>query len=262
MGDLIYTGNTSLDGYTVDADGNFDWTTPDNEVFRYITDLEARVGTYLYGRRMYETMAVWDGPEFDDPGEIVGAGGQVVPVEPSALRRFAKVWRGADKVVFSRTLVPEAISTPRTRLVSNFDAESVRTMKAESNQPVSVGGPALAAAAIRSGLVDQLHRFVFPVVIGGGTPFLPTGVLLDLELLDEHRFASGVVHLHYRVLNGASAAATGAVPDAAKAPALAQAAAPAPGKRPAAAPAPRKSPAPTPTPSPSATPTSERAESS
>ena len=205
MGDLIYTGNTSLDGFTVDADGNFDWTTPDEEVFAYITELEARLGTYLYGRRMYETMAVWNGPEFDDPVEITGPNGQVIPIQPSSVQRFAAVWRAADKVVFSRTLGPEAITTPRTRLVRDFDVAEIRAMKAASDRPMSIDGPTLAVEAIRSGLVNQIHRFVYPVVVGGGTPFLPAGVRLDLELLDEHRFASGVVHLHYRVLNRAPA---------------------------------------------------------
>jgi dihydrofolate reductase len=179
---LIYSAITSLDGYVADEAGNFDWAAPDEDVHRFVNDLERPVGTYLYGRRMYETMVFWEAQDFS------GA--------PAFVRDFAEIWRAADKVVYSKTL--DAVSSARTRLERVFDPDAVRRMKAQSGQDISVGGPELAAQAIMAGLVDDYHLFVVPVVVGGGKRALPDGVRLDLELLDERRFASGVVHLRYR----------------------------------------------------------------
>jgi dihydrofolate reductase len=182
MGRLVYSQICSLDGYTADADGKFDWAEPDEEVHAFVNDLERPVGSYLYGRRMYETLAVW---------QSIGGADQ-----PEVVNDYAEIWRAADKVVYSTTLA--AVSTPRTRLEREFDPAVVRALTAASERDVSVGGPGLAASAIRAGLVEEFHLFVNPVVVGGGTRALPDGVRLDLGLVDEHRFGNGVVHLHYR----------------------------------------------------------------
>jgi dihydrofolate reductase len=183
MAKLIYTAITSLDGYIEDDKGRFDWAEPDAEVHSFVNDLERPVGTHLYGRRMYETMAVWQ-TVGDEPGL------------PAAEADFAEVWRALDKVVYSRTL--DAVSTPRTRLEREFDPEAVRRMKETADRDISVSGPGLAQHAFRAGLVDEIHLFVFPVVVGGGKPGLPRDVRVDLELLDERRFDNGVVHMHHR----------------------------------------------------------------
>lgn len=183
MGRLIYTGIASLDGYVADRDGNFDWSVPDEEVHAFINDLERPVGTYLYGRRIYEVMVAW---------ETVPTG----PDQPAAMRDFAEVWRAADKVVHSRTL--HTVSSGRTRIERDFDPEAVRQMKETARRDLSVAGPDLAAQAIQAGLVDEYRLFVSPVVVGGGTPYLPDGVRVDLELVDERRFGNGVVYLRYR----------------------------------------------------------------
>jgi dihydrofolate reductase len=183
MAALVYSAITSLDGYVADAAGNFDWAAPDDEVHRFVNELERPVGTYLYGRRMYDVMRFWESAA-DDPGL------------PPPMREYADVWRSADKVVYSRTLTDAA--TSRTRIEREFDADSVRRLKASTERPLSVGGPGLAAHALAAGLVDECHLFLTPVLVGGGTPALPQGVRLGLRLLDEHRFGSGVVHLHYR----------------------------------------------------------------
>ena len=182
MARLLYTAITSLDGYIEDRNGTFDWSVPDEEVHAFINDLERPVGTYLYGRRMYETMVYW---------ETVDTAG-----EPPPFRDFAELWRAADKVVYSKTL--EEASSARTRIERDFDPDEVRRMKAAAERDLGVGGPGLAAHAFRAGLVDECHLFLAPVVIGGGKRSLPDGVRLDLELLGERRFASGFVHLHYR----------------------------------------------------------------
>jgi len=183
MARLVYSAITSLDGYVADADGDFSWCAPDAEVHAFVNDLERPIGTYLYGRKMYDVMAVWetwpDGPD-----------------ESPVTLDFATIWGAADKVVFSRTLAE--VRTAQTRLVSAFDPAEIRTMKESASRDLSVGGPHLAAEAIRAGLVDEYHQIVAPVVVGGGTPWLPDGVRLGLELVGEHRFASGMVHLHYR----------------------------------------------------------------
>ncbi|SDX94488.1 Dihydrofolate reductase [Modestobacter sp. DSM 44400] len=184
MAELVYSAITSLDGMVADADGRVDWAEPDEELHAVVNEQERAIGTYRYGRRMYEVMVAW---------ETMPTG----PDQPAVVRDYAAVWRAADKVVYSTTL--PAVSSARTRLERVFDPDAVRRLKAEAARHLSVGGPGLAAAAFRAGLVDQVHLFVHPVVVGGGTPVLPAGVRLDLELLDEHRFGSGVVHLHHRV---------------------------------------------------------------
>ena len=184
MAKLSYTAITSLDGYIEDSAGRFDWAMPDAEVHAFVNDLERPVGTHLYGRRMYETMAVWQ-TVCDGPGV------------PAAEADFADVWRGLDKVVFSRSL--DAVWTPRTQLEREFDPEAVRRMKDTATRDISVSGPGLAQHAFRAGLVDDVNLFVFPIVVGGGKPGLPRDVRVDLELVDERRFGNGVVHMHHRV---------------------------------------------------------------
>jgi dihydrofolate reductase len=181
---LVYSAITSLDGYVADAEGRFDWSVPDEEVHRFVNDLERSVGTYLYGRQMYEVMVAW---ETADPA-----------AEPAVMGDYAAIWQAADKIVYSRTL--DAAPSARTRIERAFDPESVRALKASSRTDISVGGPLLAAEALRAGLVDECHLLVSPVVVGGGRASLPDGLRARLELLDERRFGNGVVHLHYRVL--------------------------------------------------------------
>ena len=183
MAKLIYSAIASLDGYIEDESGSFDWAAPDDEVHAFVNDLEREVGTYLLGRRMYETMVYWEtGPPEDEASAVA--------------RDFAAIWRAADKVVYSKSL--ESASTARTRVEREFDPEAVRQLKASAQRDISVGGPALAAQALRSGLVDEVHLFVAPIAVGGGKPALPDGVRLELELLDERRFANGTVFLRYR----------------------------------------------------------------
>jgi dihydrofolate reductase len=182
MAKLIYSAITSLDGYVAGEDGNFDWAEPDEEVHTFINDLERPVGTYLLGRRMYEVMVAWETITLAD--------------QPPFLQDFARIWRAADKIVYSKTL--GTVSSARTRIERDFDPEAVRQMKASAGGDISVGGPDLAAQAIKAGVVDECHLFIAPVVVGGGTRALPDHVRLKLELLDERRFAGGMVHLHYR----------------------------------------------------------------
>jgi dihydrofolate reductase len=183
MAKLLYLMNASLDGCIADEDGKTDWTAPDEEFFTFVNDLERPVGTYLYGRRLYELMQVWE----TDP--------TAAPQSPAA-REFAAIWQAADKVVYSTTLA--AAATTRTRIERDFDPEAVRRLKAAAERDLTVGGPDLGAQAITAGLVDEVHLFVWPVVVGGGKRFLPDRVRLQLELLDERRFGSGVVYLRYR----------------------------------------------------------------
>ena len=183
MAKLIYSGIMSLDGYVADEDGGFDWSTPDEEVHAFVNDLERPVGTYLYGRGMYETMVVW---------ETMDLAGR-----PPVVADFARLWCAADKIVYSKTL--ETVTAAKTQLEREFDPAAIRQMKATVGRDITVGGPRLAAQAIRAGLVDELNLFVTPVVVGGGTPALPGKVRLKLDLLGERRFGSGVVHLHYRI---------------------------------------------------------------
>ena len=184
MAKLTYTAITSLDGYVADEQGDFDWSAPDEEVHAFVNDLERPVGTYLYGRRLYEVMVAW---------ETV----QAQPGQTPASRDYAELWQAADKVVYSRTLA--AVASTKTRLERDFDPDAVRRLTEQASRDVSVGGPELAAAAFRAGLVDEVRLFVNPVLVGGGTQALPDGVRLDLALLDDHRFGNGVIYLGYRV---------------------------------------------------------------
>jgi dihydrofolate reductase len=182
MAKLIYSAITSLDGYVADEDGNFDWAEPDEEVHTFVNDLERPVGTYLYGRRMYEVMVAWETMDVSD--------------QPRSIQDYARVWRAADKIVHSKTL--EKVSSARTRIEREFDPEAVRRMKASARYDISVGGPELAAQAFKASLVDECHLFLTPIIVGGGRRSLPNNVRQKLELLDERRFASGVVYLNYR----------------------------------------------------------------
>jgi dihydrofolate reductase len=180
---LVYSAIASLDGYVADGDGDFGWAVPDEEVHAFINDLQRPIGTHLYGRRMYETMAGWE----TDP---------TLADQSPVMRDFAAPWQAADKIVYSRTL--EAAPTARTRIERNFDPEAVRQMKASAGQDMLIGGPNIAAQAFGAGLVDECHLFVTPVVVGGGKRFLPSDVRLELELLGERRFGNGMVYLRYR----------------------------------------------------------------
>jgi dihydrofolate reductase len=184
MAKLIYATQTSLDGYIADEHGNFEWATPDSEVFAFLNDLERPIGTYLYGRRLYEKMVFW---ETFEPQ----------PDQPPAVLDFTKIWRAADKIVYSTTL--ETASSARTRIEPTFDQGAVRAMKDTADRDLTIGGPALAAHALRAGLVDEVRVFVYPLTVGGGNPVLPDRLRLNLQLLDQRRFDSGVVCLRYRV---------------------------------------------------------------
>ena len=183
MAKLIYQAIASLDGYVEDDAGNFDWAAPDREVHAFINDLERPIGTYLYGRRMYETMVFW---------ETVSTG-----TEPVVSRDFAEIWRAAEKVVYSRTL--ETVSSARTRIERDLDPDAVRRLKETAKADITIGGADLAGQALALGLVDECHLFLGPIVVGGGKHALPDGLRAQLELLGERRFRNGVVHLRYRV---------------------------------------------------------------
>lgn len=180
---LIYGMNMSLDGYIEDERGAFDWAPPDDDVFAFITDFMGSAGTYLYGRRLYETMAVWE----TDPA---------LAAHSDLTANFAKVWQAAEKVVYSTTLA--AVSTAKTRIERHFDVDAVRDLKAAATDDLLVGGPNLATQALKAGLVDECQLFVWPVVLGGRNPALVTEGRVELELLDQRRFSNGVVHLRYR----------------------------------------------------------------
>jgi dihydrofolate reductase len=184
MGKLIYSAIASLDGYVEDEGGKFDWAMPDEELHGFVNDLERPIGRYLYGRRMYETMVFW---------ETAGTATD----EPPVFHEYAEIWRAAEKVVYSRTL--ETGSSARTRIEREFDPDGVRQLKESVTADISVGGAELAGQAIAAGLVDECHLFLFPVVVGAGKRALPDGVRAQLELVDERRFGSGVVHLHHRL---------------------------------------------------------------
>jgi dihydrofolate reductase len=184
MSKLIYIANVSLDGYIEDSQGNFEWTEPNDEVFAFITDLVRPVGTHLYGRRMYETMAVWEtDPAFAAQSELMSD--------------FADVWQAARKVVYSTIL--HEVSTANTQLERTFDPDAIRDLKASAANDFIVGGPTLTAHAFRAGLVDECQLLIYPVVVGAGKPSLPRDARADLDLLDERRFGNGVVYVRYRV---------------------------------------------------------------
>jgi dihydrofolate reductase len=184
MAKLIYSAIASLDGYVEDEQGRFDWAAPDDEVHAFVNDQERSIGTYLYGRRMYETMVFW---------ETVSTGGD----QPDTVRDYAQIWRTAEKVVYSRTL--RSPSSARTRLEQDFDSSAIRQLKQSSGRDITVGGAELAGQAIAADLVDECHLLLVPVVVGGGKRALPAGIRVRLALLGERRFNSGVVHLHYGV---------------------------------------------------------------
>ena len=183
---LLYMAITSLDGYIADEAGTYDWAMPDDEVFGFVNDFERPVGTYLYGRRLYQEMTGW---------ETMDAAPGLSPL----MLDFAQIWQAADKIVYSRSL--GTVNTARTRLERDFDPAAVRAMKTRSERDITVGGAELAAEAIRAGLVDEIHLVISPVLVGGGKKALPGAVRQLLELLDERRFGNGVVHLRYRVVN-------------------------------------------------------------
>ena len=189
MGILIYSALASLDGYIEDRRGNFDWAAPDEEVHSFVNDLERTVGTYLYGRRMYETMVYW---------ETAAA----ISDQPSVVRDFTTMWRAAEKIVYSRSL--EGVSSARTRIERDFDPGTIRRMKAAADADTTVGGADLAGQAIAAGVVDELQLFVIPVLVGGGKRWLPDEARLDLELLETRDFSSGVVFLRYGARPSAS----------------------------------------------------------
>jgi dihydrofolate reductase len=182
MGKLIYSLTTSLDGYVEDDKGNFDWTSPSDEVLALIDDVLKNVGTFLFGRRMYETMAVWETISPDGPDE--------------GMNKFANIWNGASKIVYSSTLTE--VSTANTTLERAFDALALHKVIAESNKDFNIGGPHLAAEAIRAGIVDEFHQYIAPKILGGTNFWLPKKVEADLELVDVHKFDNGVVHLQYK----------------------------------------------------------------
>lgn len=183
MARLIYSAIASLDGYIEDRDGSFDWAAPDEEVHTFINDLERTAGTYLYGRRMYETLMVWE----TDPH---------LAADSPITRDFAEIWQAANKIVYSKTL--PAVATRKTQLERDFDPEAVRRLKKTVEQDIVIGGPALAAQAFRSGLIDEYHLFLVPIIVGSGKPSLPANIRLELELVEERRFGNGVVFLRYR----------------------------------------------------------------
>ena len=186
MARLIYAAITSLDGYVADEQGKFDWAEPDEEVHAFVNELERPTGTFLLGRRMYEVLSFWEDPPMLDE-------------EPPVIRDFAAIWRAADKVVYSRTL--QTVSTARTRIERDFDPEAARRMKASAARDLSIGGPELAAQAIKASLVDEVHLLLTPVIVGGGKRSLPDGARVKLELMSERRFRNGVVHVQYRIGN-------------------------------------------------------------
>jgi dihydrofolate reductase len=181
---LIYSAISSLDGYIEDAEGKFDWAEPDDEVLAFVSDLERPVGTYLLGRRMYETMVFWESPPD-------------LPKLPRLVQDFAEIWQKADKIVYSRTL--QSASSAKTRIEREFDQAAVRQLKLTAGADITVGGAELAAQAIEAALIDEYHLFLVPFVVGGGKRSLPDSVRLDLELVQERRFRNGTVYLHYRI---------------------------------------------------------------
>lgn len=186
MGILSYGMIVSLDGFVNGLDGDFDWAMPDEEIHSFANEVDSRIGTFLYGRRMFETMRAWA-----DDGMLID--------QPAAVREYATIWRAADKIIISSTIDDPGL--PRTTVMRQFDPDVVRELKRTTERDLSVSGPMLAASMLQAGLVDELDLFVAPVVIGSGTAFFPPGLRLDLELLEWRRFASGMVYLRYAVVN-------------------------------------------------------------
>jgi dihydrofolate reductase len=184
MARLLYMAITSLDGYVADTKGNYGWAMPDDEVFRFVNDFERPVGTYLYGRRLYQEMTGWETAH-------------TVPGQSALMLDFARIWQAADKVVYSASL--PAVSTARTRIERAFDPDAIGELKRQADRDITVGGATLAGHALRAGLVDECHLLISPVVVGGGRKALPSEVFLRLDLVDQRRFGNGVVHLHYRL---------------------------------------------------------------
>ena len=187
MGKLIYSMITSLDGYVSDPDGNFGWGAPEEESHQFVSELSRTIGTYLYGRRMYETMVYWETAHKE-------------PDQPPFILEYARIWQGTDKIVYSSTM--GEVASERTRIERTFDPDAVRRLKAESDLDVTVDGPHLAAHAMRAGLVDEYQLYVGPAIVGGGNRFFPDDVRVDLQLLDEHRFGNGVLYLRYGAKQG------------------------------------------------------------
>jgi dihydrofolate reductase len=186
MAKLIYGTIASLDGYIADEQGNFEWGEPGDEVHAFVNDLEGRIGTYLYGRKMYEVMVYWETADQQ-------------PDQSKVERDYTELWKAAEKIVFSKTL--ENVASERTRIERDFDPDAIRKMKEIADRDISVSGPELAAQALKAGLVDEFHVFIAPIIVGGGNRALPDHVTLELELLDERRFANGMVYLHYSIKN-------------------------------------------------------------
>jgi dihydrofolate reductase len=184
MAKLIYSAIASLDGYVEDPAGGFDWAEPDGEVHSFVNDMERPIGTYLYGRRLYETMLFWETAH-------------TIPDRPSYVRDYTDIWQAADKIVFSKTV--DSVSSAKTRIEHSFDPDAIRRLKAAAQRDLTIGGAELAGQALKAGLVDELHLLAVPVVIGGGKRWLPDGVYLHLTLVDTQRFAGGVVFVSYRL---------------------------------------------------------------
>lgn len=184
MGKLIYAANTSLDGYLEDENGSFDWSVPDDEVHGFWNEHERHIGTSLYGRRMYETMRVWENDDWLED-------------EPAVIHEYAQIWRAADKIVYSSTL--EKVLAARTRIERRFEPEAVRQLKEASQSDLSIGGATIGAEAFRHGLVDECVLLLCPVTVGGGKPALPLGLRVELELLEHRRFGNGVVYVRHAV---------------------------------------------------------------
>lgn len=183
MGKLIYSMSSSLDGYVVDAEGRYDWSAPDEEVHAFFNDYTRDFGTYIYGRRMYQEMVYWETADQKEG-------------EPDVVYDFARVWQAADKVVYSTTL--DEVAGRNTTLQRHFDPDVVRRLKTDTERDITIEGPTIAQHAIRAGLIDEYHRFLWPVVVGGGIPYFPSGVHIDLELIEERCFPNGLIYLRYR----------------------------------------------------------------
>jgi dihydrofolate reductase len=190
MGKLIYLITTSLDGYVADENGKFDWAMPSEEVHSFVNDSLRNVGTILMGRNLYETMKVWD----DIPTE--GTSGPYMDGPSAAMNDFAKIWRAASKIVYSTTMTDVTIAN--TTLERSFDPSAIQKLVASSDKDFDIGGPHLAAAAIKANIIDEYHQIIVPLILGGGNHWLPGGNKNKLELTDLRKFANGFVHLQYR----------------------------------------------------------------